>query len=96
MIKFFKRWWLARAKKKHLANCERDGHLLNRVGELSPGTSIGAVTGPAEFWLFACKCGYGEIEVVGKKSPYRRSWEAGEAFKKQGAPLEQRKIESDL
>lgn len=80
----FKRWRQKRAKARQLKACQRDGHTLVRNGEMTPGRMVKGkpvAHGKPDFWLFACKCGYGEVNDVGTKDGYRRSWEDAEKLK---------------
>ena len=73
------------AKKKRariVKNCRENGHFLKRTGELSPADQSGAATGPAEFWLMGCVCGYTEVQEIESK-PMRRSFEDGERMIKE-------------
>lgn len=84
MIGWFRRWKAARVKAKNLETCRREGHLLLKSGEATPGKMVGGAaipTGPAEFWFYSCKCGYGELNDPGPAS-YRRSVEEAERLKK--------------
>lgn len=85
IVSFFRRWRQRRAKEKQLRACREDGHTLNRCGEMTPGRMVDGApvaTGKPEFWLFSCKCGYGEANDVGVASPYRRPWDEAERMKK--------------
>lgn len=80
MMAWIRRWKARRAHEKQLRECREDGHNLIRTGELTPGKMVGGSAipvGKPHFWLFACKCGYGEVNDVGTASPYRRPFDEG-------------------
>ena len=88
MIKGLKAWNEARKLEKRLIYCRLNGHTLERCGEMNEARMIGGAPvkqGPPVFWLFSCinKCGYGEVNDVGTRSPYARSYIEGERLKTQ-------------
>ena len=83
MIGWFKRWRARRVQQAKNEACQRDGHLLMRSGEMTPGKMVGGAgvpIGKPEFGLYSCKCGYGEINEL-DMIPYRRPWDEGEQLK---------------
>lgn len=85
MIGMFSRWRARRRHERQLALCKQFGHSMTRSGELTPAKEVGGVsvpTGPAEFWIFSCKCGYSEVNDVGLGS-YVRSYADGEKLKEE-------------
>lgn len=79
MIGIIRRYLQEKKVEKQRQKCRMEGHLLIRSGELTPGKMVGGAavpSGPAEYGLYACACGYGECNELDLK-PYRRSYREG-------------------
>ena len=87
MIGWIKSLIATNRRARLIKECQTNGHVLCKSGELSPAVmgpgGIPLANGSAEFWIYGCPCGYNEVDVPLKK-PYRRSWKDGEGFKKKG------------
>ncbi len=79
MIKWIKKLIAVRKREAQLKICRKEGHFLQKSGEMSPHKMVGGVPvkiGPPDFFIYGCACGYSEINDPGKSS-YFRPFEEG-------------------
>lgn len=89
MIGYIKRVLAKRRHAKIIAKCRKDGHFLQRSGEMTPARmvkGVPVVDGPPEFGFYSCEngCGYTEANTLEAKlqAGYTRTWDEAEALKK--------------